>query len=147
MIISTSNVCTPTSTACQASSEPSAMPPMPVMTWTPRGVQSIGRLPGVRKGCVAVFGATDPAAGTERLVVVAETREQGREARQSIARAITEQVAQAIGLPPDAVQLLRQHSIPKTSSGKLQRYACRTAFLNGSLATLVGGGNADAVSP
>ena len=37
----------------------------------------IGDLPGVRKGCVAVFGVPDPSAGTERLVVLAETHQTG----------------------------------------------------------------------
>ena len=36
-------------------------------------------------------------------------------------------------LPPDAVVLVRFGSIPKTSSGKIQRRACRTDFLNGDL--------------
>ena len=57
---------------------------------------------------------------------------QGRAARQRIARAITEQVALAIGLPPDVVELLRPHSIPKTSSGKLRREETRRLYLAGS---------------
>jgi acyl-CoA synthetase (AMP-forming)/AMP-acid ligase II len=36
--------------------------------------EAVGGLPGVRKGCVAVFGFTDPERSTEKLVVVAETR-------------------------------------------------------------------------
>ena len=32
-------------------------------------------MPSIRKGCVAVFGVGDPATGTERVVVLAETRE------------------------------------------------------------------------
>lgn len=35
----------------------------------------VGDIPGIRKGCVAVFASHDPAAGTERMVVLAETRE------------------------------------------------------------------------
>ena len=37
---------------------------------------------GVRKGCVVAFGAADAASGTERLVIVAETRERGPAARR-----------------------------------------------------------------
>jgi len=95
--------------------------------------ETAGQVPGVRKGCVVAFGAPHAASGTERLVVVAETREQGREARQRIAGAITGQVALAIGLPPDTVELLRPHSIPKTSSGKLRREETRRLYLAGSL--------------
>src|SRR5581483_11361289 len=32
--------------------------------------QAIGELPGIRKGCVAVFASADPRQGTERLVVL-----------------------------------------------------------------------------
>jgi 1-acyl-sn-glycerol-3-phosphate acyltransferase len=92
-----------------------------------------GQIPGVRRGCVVAFGAHDPHSATERLVIVAETREEGSGARQCIARAITEQVATAIGLPPDAVSLVRPHSIPKTSSGKLRREETRRLYLAGSL--------------
>jgi 1-acyl-sn-glycerol-3-phosphate acyltransferase len=92
-----------------------------------------GQVPGVRKGCVVAFGAPHPTSGTERLVVVAETREHASGARQHIARAITEAVATAVGLPPDAVELLRPHSIPKTSSGKLRREETRRLYLAGSL--------------
>ncbi|MBW4602137.1 MAG: hypothetical protein KME29_21835 [Calothrix sp. FI2-JRJ7] len=37
------------------------------------------------------------------------------------------------GLQVYATVLVKTGNIPKTSSGKIQRYACRTAFLNGSL--------------
>lgn len=36
---------------------------------------AVAALPGVRKGGVAVFPATDPRHATERLVVLAATRE------------------------------------------------------------------------
>jgi fatty-acyl-CoA synthase len=100
----------------------------------PHEVEEItGRVVGVRKGCVVAFGAADPTAGTERLIVVAETREREPAARQRIAAAITEQVSFAIGLPPDAVELLPPHSIPKTSSGKLRRNQTRQLYLAGTL--------------
>jgi 1-acyl-sn-glycerol-3-phosphate acyltransferase len=95
-----------------------------------------GQVPGVRKGCVVAFGAQHATSGTERLVVVAETREEGS-ARQRIARAITEAVATAVGLPPDAVELVRPHSIPKTSSGKLRREETRRLYLAGSLGAAI----------
>ena len=47
----------------------------------PQEVEEIvGALPGIRKGCVAAFGVPDPAIGTERLVVIAESREIERSA-------------------------------------------------------------------
>ncbi len=36
-------------------------------------------------------------------------------------------------LNPHAIILLKTGSIPKTSSGKIQRHACKAGFLNGSL--------------
>ena len=42
----------------------------------PQEVEEIvGAIPGIRKGCVAAFGIHDPAIGTERLVVIAESHE------------------------------------------------------------------------
>ncbi len=93
----------------------------------------VAQVPGVRKGCVAAFGAADPAKGTERLVVVAETRERDRAARTRIAQAITAQVSAAMGLPPDVVEVVPPNTIPKTSSGKLQRDATKKLFLSGTL--------------
>ena len=93
----------------------------------------VAQVPGVRKGCVAAFGASDFSKGTERLVVVAETRERDRSARSRIAQAITAQVSAAIGVPPDVVEIVSPNSIPKTSSGKLQRDATKKRFLSGAL--------------
>ena len=91
------------------------------------------RCPGVRKGCVVAFGAADPKTGTERLVVVAETRENDPASRARIAQAITAQVSTALGLPPDVVEVVPPNAIPKTSSGKLQRDATKKRFLSGEL--------------
>ena len=43
---------------------------------------AVGAVPGVRPGCVAVFAMPDPEAGTERLVVAAETRVKDPSARR-----------------------------------------------------------------
>ncbi len=91
----------------------------------------VAQTPGVRKGCVVAFGAADSASGTERLVVVAETRERAAQAR--IAQAITAHVTAAMGLPPDLVKVVPPNTIPKTSSGKLQRDATKKLFLSGAL--------------
>ena len=93
----------------------------------------VAQVPGVRKGCVVAFGAADPTTGTERLVIVAETREKDREPRARIAQAITAQVSAALGLPPDVVEMVAPNAIPKTSSGKLQRDATKKRFLSGEL--------------
>ena len=93
----------------------------------------VAQVPGVRKGCVAAFGAADSAQGTERLVVVAETRELDGAARTRIAQAITAQVSAAMGMPPDVVEVVPPNTILKTSSGKIQRDATKKRFLSGAL--------------
>ena len=92
-----------------------------------------GEIDGVRKGCVAVFAAADPGAGTERLVVVAETREEDPERRREIVDAITRAAASLVGAGPDEVVLAPPHSVLKTSSGKIRRSAVRELFESGAL--------------
>src|SRR6202453_4288133 len=86
----------------------------------PHEVEEIaGRVAGVRTGCVVAFGAPDERTGTERLLVAAELRDMSAAKRieGEIARAVDE----AMGMPPDVIELLPPQSIPKTSSGKLGR--------------------------
>jgi 1-acyl-sn-glycerol-3-phosphate acyltransferase len=90
-----------------------------------------GQVAGVRTGCVVAFGAPDARSGTERLVVAAEVRNLAD--AKSISAAITRAVHDAMGVPPDVVELVPPHSIPKTSSGKLRRSETRRLFLDGKL--------------
>jgi fatty-acyl-CoA synthase len=92
------------------------------------------RAEGIRKGCIVAFGLKDEASGTEKLIVVAESREREASCRASIVAAVTEQVSQALGLPPDRVELIPPGSIPKTSSGKLRREETKQLYLAGKLA-------------
>lgn len=91
-------------------------------------------VPGVRKGCVAAFGALDPGTGTERLVVVAETRAASADELRRIEQDIVKNIDAVLGIPPDQVVLAAPQSIPKTSSGKIRRGATRALYLNGQLA-------------
>ena len=91
------------------------------------------RTEGLRKGCIVAFGIKDESSGTEKLVVVAEVRERDPLRHPAIAAAVTEQVSQGLGLPPDRVELLPLGSIPKTSSGKLRREETKQLFLSGQL--------------
>ncbi len=88
---------------------------------------------GVRKGCVAVFGIPDAEAGTERLVVVAETRIVEPDRREQMRREVRERVTDALGIPPDAVVLAPPGAVLKTSSGKVRRGATRDAYQAGTL--------------
>lgn len=87
---------------------------------------------GVRKGCVAAFGSLDPGSGTERLVVVAETRLKDAAERKRVRASATEEVASKVGIPPDDVVLVPPGSVPKTSSGKIQRVESRRLYESGA---------------
>src|SRR5207302_218773 len=91
------------------------------------------RAAGIRKGCVVALGLNDEESGTEKLVVVAETRERDTARRAAIAAKVTESVSQGLGLPPDRVELIPPGSIPKTSSGKLRREETKQLYLAGTL--------------
>ncbi len=93
----------------------------------------VGELPGLRKGCVVAFGVLDEAEGTEKLVVVAETRETDPVALEGLREAVARAVAARLELPPDEVVLVPPHSVLKTSSGKLRRDATRRLYLEGTL--------------
>ena len=84
--------------------------------------------PGARPGCTAAFAIE---AAREELVIVQEFSGPG-DAEVALAQ-IVEAVAAEHELRPDKIVLIRPRTIAKTSSGKIQRYACRDAFLAGTL--------------
>ncbi len=89
--------------------------------------------PGVRRGCVAAFGSVDSESGTEKLVVVAETRSTNPSEHQRIRAEVVRLVDEAIGLPPDHVELVPPQTVPKTSSGKVRRLESRSLYEEGRL--------------
>jgi 1-acyl-sn-glycerol-3-phosphate acyltransferase len=93
----------------------------------------VGDVPGVRKGCVAVFGSPDPATGTERLVVMAETRERSEAALEAIRQGVQEATVDLLGSPADVVALVPPHAVPKTSSGKIRRSSAREVYESGKI--------------
>jgi 1-acyl-sn-glycerol-3-phosphate acyltransferase len=95
--------------------------------------QAVGLIPGVRKGCVAAFGSPDPESGTERLVVVAESRESDPARREETTQRIREATLATLGIPVDDVVLAPPHAVPKTPSGKLRRDHCRRLYETGEI--------------
>ncbi|MBM3225464.1 MAG: AMP-binding protein, partial [Candidatus Tectomicrobia bacterium] len=95
--------------------------------------EAVGAIPGVRRGCVAVFGSPDPVSGTERLVVLAETRETDGGTLATLRKTVEESVTDLLGTPPDDVVLGPPGSVLKTSSGKLRRAASRERYEQGAL--------------
>ena len=86
----------------------------------------------LRPGYAAAFSVTDK--WRERLVLVVEVARAHKSTNDSaVFQAVRSELATTIGIVPDEVVLIAAHSIPRTSSGKIQRRACRAAYLDGSL--------------
>src|SRR5438093_252321 len=93
--------------------------------------EAVGGVAGIRGGCVAVCGSMDAASGTERVVVLAETREVDPSRHAEVRRRINELAVSLIGAPVDDIVLAPPHTVPKTSSGKIRRLAARDYYERG----------------
>ncbi|MHC5821914.1 MAG: fatty acyl-AMP ligase, partial [Nostoc sp.] len=89
--------------------------------------------PALRSHCGAAIAVEQK--GQQRLVVIQEVERTylRRLDIQEVVGNITEAVVDNHGLQVYATVLIKPGSIPKTSSGKIQRHACRRGFLDGSL--------------
>jgi acyl-CoA synthetase (AMP-forming)/AMP-acid ligase II len=85
----------------------------------------------LQAGAVGAF-AVD-MKGRERLIIVSEVERKRHKDWSDVIQAIRRNVTAEHELPPDGVVLVRFGSIPKTSSGKIQRHACRDGFLDDTL--------------
>lgn len=103
--------------------------------------RAIGVLPGVRAGNVIAFGV-EGYKGKETVVVVAEVRLDDTDVAAAgaaddpagaVRHAIHHRTLDVCGLPPRDVMLVRPGTLPKTSSGKLQRAKCRELYLGEEL--------------
>ena len=93
--------------------------------------RACGGLEGVRAGNVIAFGV-DGYKGKETVVVVAEVRLPEGDSTvgfDHVRNAIHHRTLEVCGLPPRDVMLVRPGTLPKTSSGKLQRAKCREQYL------------------
>ena len=95
--------------------------------------EAVAGVPGVHKGGVAVFGVPDRASGTERVVLLVETREADQIARAALQARAHEVVTDVAGTPPDEVVLAPPRTVPKTSSGKIRRSAARELYQSGHI--------------
>lgn len=91
------------------------------------------RVQGVRKGNAVAFGSYDAERGQDVLHVAVETRIRGEAARQKLKETLRKTISEEAGLTPADITLLRPGMIPKTSSGKKQRGACKEAVVTGSI--------------
>ncbi len=95
--------------------------------------EAVSEVEGLREGCTAVFGSPDPTSGTERVVILAETRETDAEALAELRQRVAEVTLNILETPPDAVVLVPPHTVPKTSSGKIRRAAARDLYEGGGI--------------
>src|SRR5205823_3992985 len=87
--------------------------------------RAVAQVDGVRAGNVVAFGV-EGRRGRESIVIVAETKAgDTKPVRDAVARRVKE----SVGLPAADVVLVQPGTLPKTSSGKLQRSLARTRYL------------------
>ena len=91
--------------------------------------RALSDVDGVRAGNVIAFGVDD-AQGKEGLVVVLESKSDDL---PEVRRSVAERVRNAVGLPAKDIVLVLPGSLPKTSSGKLQRSLCKLRYLGAEL--------------
>ena len=88
---------------------------------------SVERLPGIKRGRVAAFGAGEPP----RAVIVAEPT--GTVPADSLIAEIRCAVSDLFGLPLGDVVLVPGGTIERTTSGKVRRTALQASYLRGEL--------------
>jgi fatty-acyl-CoA synthase len=84
-------------------------------------------LPGVKAGRAVAFGIDNAKAGTQDLVVMAETAADAVPA--DIERHAREAILATFGVSPTAIRLVGLNRLVKTSSGKISRSENRAHFL------------------
>ncbi len=72
-------------------------------------------------------------AGEERLILVHEVDHHRCSSFEAVIESVRQAVTEEHEVSVHAITLLRAGSLPKTSSGKVQRYLCLQRFIDGSL--------------
>ena len=97
--------------------------------------QCIARTPGLIQGGVAVFGLEVNL--DHKVIAVVEARAQAGIADGTIERAIRQACQDDFLLPLDDVRIVTPGTIPRTTSGKVRRQACRQWYVD-SLEAAIG---------
>ena len=90
--------------------------------------------PGLSPNGAAAFSLRPvPGVEDETLVVIQEVGQEHRAESRALIRAIHRAIAEEYGVRVERVVLIKAGTLPRTSSGKVQRFACREQFLSGTL--------------
>lgn len=89
---------------------------------------------GVHPGRVVAFGVMDTRAGTEEIVVVAESDIQDEDEQQNVADSVRAHLTRNTDVAVRMVQLVPLGWLIKTSSGKVARTANREKYLQSDMA-------------
>jgi len=95
--------------------------------------EAVGKVAGIRKGNVVVFAAKDTVNQTEKLVVMAETREENPEKLNALREEINVLAMDLVGTGADEVVLAPPGTVLKTSSGKIRRAGNRALYESGRI--------------
>ncbi|HOW82951.1 MAG TPA: AMP-binding protein, partial [Spirochaetota bacterium] len=84
---------------------------------------------GVRLGSCAAFAIENQEEGTEDLVLVCESVIRDKEKIEDLRKAISGEIMARLGFRPDDIRIVPKGTVPKTTSGKLQRVLCKKIYL------------------
>lgn len=101
----------------------------------PQDIERVAeKVEGVRPGNVVAFGV-EGARGRETIVVAAETKLPAEET-PAVAKEVASKVREWVGIPVHDVVLIVPGTLPKTSSGKVQRSLTKDRYMAGELAVI-----------
>ncbi len=86
----------------------------------------------------AAFSCPNEKAGTEDVVLMLEARTLDDSQRESMDRDINGALIAALGIRADVVLFVAPRSIPRTTSGKVQRAVLRARYMQGEIGTVAG---------
>ncbi len=87
-------------------------------------------LKGIRQGGIVCFGITDDEIGTERIIIWVEIYITGINSKYDLENEINDRVFNRFGFKPDEIEISHHRIIPKTSSGKIQRFHCKERYMS-----------------
>lgn len=100
------------------------------VNYHPQEIEKIANaVEDVRMGTATAFSCVRHDTGREEIVLVVETRQKNEIIRQKIIEEIRRAVVQTASVQLDHIKLAAPGTVPKTTSGKIQRGLCRENFL------------------